>query len=284
MKARARRSRLRALPVNSLIPNMLTVVSLCAGLTAIRFALESRWELAAAAIVLAGIMDGLDGRLARILKGTTRFGAELDSLSDFISFGIAPVVLAYMWSLEALGGVGWIVVLGYSVCCALRLARFNTSPEAEGQAVWAVGFFVGLPAPAAAGFILLPLIATFQFGLEWPRLPWLLAPYVVLVSALMVSRIPAPSFKRIRIRREHVLPLLLVVGLGVAALTSYPWVTLGVVGLSYALSIPVAAYRYSVLARRNVGIGPESASPASEARPRPSDGTAETESDQTTVH
>jgi CDP-diacylglycerol--serine O-phosphatidyltransferase len=259
-----RRPRLRPLPVNSLIPNMLTVISLCAGLTSIRLSLSSEWELAVLAIVVAGIMDGLDGRLARLLKGVTRFGAELDSFADFLSFGVAPVILLYQWTLSGLGGIGWIVVLTYPVCCALRLARFNTDIEAPS---WASGFFVGLPAPAAAGLAILPLIANFQFGWALLRAPALVAPFVVILSLLMVSRVPTISFKRLRVRREHVLPLLVVVGLGMAALTSYPWITLSALALSYASTIPVTVFRYSRLARRHAGTArPAAAEPSRGAK------------------
>ena len=264
-----RRPRLRPLPVNSLIPNMLTVVSLCAGLTSIRLSLSGDWELAVLAIVVAGIMDGLDGRLARLLKGVTRFGAELDSFADFLSFGVAPVILLYQWTLSGLGGIGWIVVLTYPVCCALRLARFNTGVEApSGPPAWASGFFVGLPAPAAAGLAILPLIANFQLGWAVFRAPAVVAPFVVVLSLLMVSRVPTISFKRLRVRREHVLPLLVVVGLGMAALTSYPWITLSAVSLSYAATIPVTVFQYSRLARKHSGAD---RAPAA----KPSDGAAE---------
>ena len=260
--------RLRPIPVNSLIPNMLTVISLCAGLTSIRFSLAGEWDLAVLAIVLAGILDGLDGRLARMLKGATRFGAELDSLSDFVSFGVSPVVLLYEWTLSDLGGVGWIVVLGYPVCCALRLARFGTDHDGERRPQWAASFFVGVPAPAAAGLALFPLVATFQFGWELFQWPALVAPYVVAISVGMVSRLPTASFKRLRVRREHVLPLLAVVGLAVAALTSYPWLALSAATLAYLVSIPVTVTRYASIARRDSRAAAATAAPAaSAARP-----------------
>lgn len=232
---------------------MLTVVSLCAGLTSIRFSLVGEWEVAVLAIVLAGIMDFLDGRLARLLKGVTKFGAQLDSLADFLSFGVAPVILLYEWTLAELGGIGWIVVLSYPVCCALRLARFNTAPEPGRRPDWASSFFVGVPAPAAAGMAILPLVASFELGWEAFRWPLLVAPYLLTISVLMVSRLPTVSFKRMRVRREYVLPLLVVVGVAMAALTSYPWVTLGAISLAYIGSIPIAVFRYAQLARKNSG-------------------------------
>lgn len=246
-----RRPRLRRVSVNSLIPNMLTVMSVCSGLTSIRFSLIGHWEMACALIVLSGVLDGLDGRLARVLKGTTKFGAELDSLSDFLAFGVAPAMLLYTWTLSDAGGIGWFVVLCYSVCCALRLARFNTAAEGAPPPLWATGFFVGVPAPGAAGLAILPVVATFQFDTPILRSPYVIAPYVIVLAALMISRLPTVSFKRVRIKREAALPLLLIVGLGVAALASYPWYTLGAFGIAYAISIPFTVMRFDRLARGN---------------------------------
>lgn len=239
------------LPVNSLIPNMLTVISLCAGLTSIRFSLISDWDAAVISIVLAGIMDGLDGRLARILKGVTKFGAELDSLADFISFGVAPVILLYEWTLVELGGIGWIMVLSFSVCCALRLARFNADPHSVKDPKWMSSFFAGVPAPAAAGLALMPLLLSFQLEWEFFRWPLLVVPYILAISILMVSRIPTISFKRIHIKREHVLPFLLIVGVTMAIFTSYPWITLIIVGIVYILSIPIGGIQFRKLMRNN---------------------------------
>ena len=244
-----RRRRLRSLSLTSMIPNMLTVISLSAGLTSVRFALMDQWELAVGAIVLAGILDSLDGRLARALNSTSRFGAELDSLADFVSFGVAPVVLLYRWTLVDLGGVGWIVVLGFSVCGALRLARFNTS--SGGPGLWATAFFLGLPIPAAGGVVLLPVVLSFQFGDAAFRWPPLVAGYVLVLAALMVSKVPTMSFKTLRVEREYVLGVLLVVAMAVALVTSYPWLTLAVAALAYLASIPFAAARYAQLARAN---------------------------------
>ncbi len=248
-----RRSRLRSLSLTSMIPNMMTVISLCAGLTSMRFALSEDWAFAVGAIVLAGILDGLDGRLARALNSASRFGAELDSLADFVSFGVAPVVLLYQWTLSDLGGVGWIVVLGYSVCCALRLARFNTPSDKAIVAPWAAGFFEGTPAPGAAGLAILPVVLTLQFGdglFQWAPM---VAVYVLALSVLMVSRLPTMSFKMVRIQRDYVLAVLLVVALAVAAVTSYPWLTLTVISVAYMATIPIGMIRYARMARLNTG-------------------------------
>ena len=238
MSLRRRNRRLRELPVNSLIPNILTVLALCAGMSAIRFAMQERWELAVAAIIVAGILDGLDGRMARLLKGATKFGAELDSLSDFIAFGVAPALVIYMWSTEALGGVGWVAGLAYSTCCALRLARFNTALEDPDRPAWANFFFTGMAAPAGAFIALLPLTVSFQIGDGFLREPALMALWLLAVAFMMISRIPTYSFKRVRVKREMVLPLLVVVGIVAAVLASYPWFVLSILGVSYLGSIP----------------------------------------------
>ena len=244
-----RNRRLRPLPLRSLAPNILTVLALCAGLTAIRFSLLERWELAVAAVVIAGILDGLDGRLARLLKGTSKFGAELDSLSDFVGFGVAPGVILYSWSLHQLGGVGWILVLAYAVSCALRLARFNTALDDPDRPVYMADFFTGVPAPCAAGLVLLPMMLSFQ-GFEANfRLPAVIGPYLVLISFLMVSRIPTYAFKRIAVRRQYVLPVLMLVGLLAAFLLSYPWLALTALGVLYFASIPASVRSHRRLAR-----------------------------------
>ncbi len=180
---RARRSRHFAqLPVRTIIPNSLTVLALCAGLTAIRFAIEARYEAAVAAIIIASIFDALDGRIARMLQGSTKFGAELDSLTDFVNFGIAPVVILYLWSLGEIGGIGWIAVLGFAVCCALRLARFKVALEDPDKPVWAGNYFVGVPAPAAAGLVMLPLYLSFV-GVDWIKdVPLLIEAFMGQIS------------------------------------------------------------------------------------------------------
>lgn len=251
MMLRRRNGRLKALPVNSLIPNILTVLALCAGMTAIRFALQGRWEPAVVAVVLAAVFDGLDGRMARLLKGATRFGAELDSLSDFCAFGVAPAFFVYQWSAHELGGLGWIAALVYATCCALRLARFNTMAEDPQRPVWANDFFTGVAAPAGAGFAMLPAILTFLFESDVVlRHPALNAAWLVACALLMISRVPTYSLKKLRVKREHVLPTLVLVGLSAALLVTYPWFTLAAVGLAYLGSIPLSiASRRRLIAR-----------------------------------
>lgn len=238
-----RRYRPKGLPVNSLIPNVLTVLALCAGMTSIRFALQERYELAVIAIVVAAVLDGLDGRVARLLKGATKFGAEMDSLSDFICFGVAPALLVFLWSTHELGGFGWMASLAFGTCCALRLARFNTALDDPDRPAWAGKFFTGVAAPAGAGFAMLPLAVSFQAG-DVVRVPQLMSIWLLAVALLMVSRIPTYSFKGLRVRREQVLPVLVVVGIVAAMLVSYPWFVLSTIGFAYLASIPFAVARY----------------------------------------
>lgn len=230
--------RLNRLPARSLLPNMLTTFALCAGLTSIRFALEGKFELAVAAILIAALFDGIDGRVARMIKGTSRFGAELDSLSDFLSFGVAPVLVLYLWTLSDISGFGWIAVLSHAVCCALRLARFNVAIDDPDKPAWTSGFFTGVPSPAGAALVLLPIIASFSLGPMPFHSPYLVAGVAVLVAFLMVSRIPTLSFKKIRIHRDWVLPTLVFFGIGTALALSYPWQVLGLLIVGYAVTIP----------------------------------------------
>jgi CDP-diacylglycerol--serine O-phosphatidyltransferase len=229
------------MPLNNLLPNILTTLALCAGLTSIRFALLGRWAPAVVAIVVAAVLDALDGRLARLLKGSSKFGAELDSLADFVSFGVAPVVLVYMWSLNKAGNFGWMVVLTFSVCCALRLARFNTAAEDPNRPAWAGDFFTGVPSPAGGGLVMLPLMAYLETGTEFFASPWVNAPWALLVGFMMISRVPTYSFKRIKVHRDMVIPVLLLTGLYMAALVLEPWITLAGSGLVYVGMLPFGA-------------------------------------------
>ncbi len=228
---------MRPLPLNTLAPNILTVLALCFGLTAFRFAQQDRWELAVAFILMAGVLDGLDGRLARLLKGASKFGAELDSLSDMVCFGVAPALTLYLWTLQTAGGVGWIAVLAFAVCMGLRLARFNTALDDPDRPAWASNFFTGLSAPVSAALAVLPMALAFQIGDEYLRTPYVVVPWTLFLAAMMVSRVPTYSFKKLRVRRDMVLPVLLVIGLLFAALATYPWITLSVIGFLYLATI-----------------------------------------------
>ncbi|MGH6670385.1 MAG: CDP-alcohol phosphatidyltransferase family protein, partial [Xanthobacteraceae bacterium] len=225
---RLRRRRFRRIPVRILVPNVVTLLALCAGLTAIRLAFENRYGLALAAVVFAAILDAVDGRLARFLKGTSRFGAELDSLSDFVNFGVAPALVLYFWGLHELKSVGWIAAMVFAICAGLRLARFNVMLDDPDQPAWASNFFVGMPAPAGAITVLLPIYASF---LGLPRsavLTWLMLIYTLVIASLMVSRLPVFSGKRVgtRVTPELVGPLIVVVVVSFALLIAYPWIML----------------------------------------------------------
>ena len=237
-------------PIRVLIPNIFTLVGLCAGLTAIRMGIEHRWDMAVAALVFAAFLDGIDGHVARLLKASTRFGAELDSLADFVNFGVAPAIILFAWSLEDLKSLGWIAVLVFAVCSALRLARFNASLSQTDQPVWKKSYFVGVPAPAGAIIVLLPIYAQ-DLGIHWPTLTPLVLLYTIAVALLMVSNVPTFSIKMVgqRIHREYVPPLFVLAALFIALLLTYPAHTLFGGSLLYLTLIPVSAYRY-VHARR----------------------------------
>jgi len=234
--------------LNRMIPNILTLLALCAGMTGIRLAIVGKYEAAVTAIIVAGILDGLDGRIARLLKGTSSFGAQLDSLSDFISFGVAPAVMLYIWTMDGLQSFGWAVVLIFAVCCGLRLARFNTQLGAE-LPPYAYNFFTGAPAPAGAGLVMIPMMASFEFGDTVFRSPWLNAVTILAVAALMVSRVPTFAMKRFRVPSEWALPVLLGVGAFAAFLTTEPWATLLVIGAIYIGTIPLSIRSYQRLKR-----------------------------------
>jgi CDP-diacylglycerol--serine O-phosphatidyltransferase len=227
--------RVKDLPLTRLLPNMLTLLSLCSGLTAVRFALLERWQEAVLAIVAAGIFDMLDGRVARMLNIASKFGAELDSLSDAISFGVAPGFIMYEWILKDGTGLGWPAVLVYAVCMALRLARFNTMLE---EPAARKNYFTGLAAPGGAGLAILPLILTLEFGDRAFLPPLAVACWLIFLGGLMVSRLPTLSLKGWRIAPVWVAPFFLGVVFLTAALITYPWLTLSGVGIAYMISLP----------------------------------------------
>ncbi len=234
------RRRFRRIPVRRLAPNLVTLLAMCAGLTAIRMAFENRYVLALGAIVFAAILDGIDGRLARFLKGTSRFGAELDSLSDFVNFGVAPGLILYFWGLHDLKSAGWIAAMAFAICAALRLARFNVMADEPDRPVWASNFFVGIPAPAGAITVLLPIYAVFLGVPRSAFLIWVTLFYTLGIAWLMVSRLPVFSGKRVgtRVPPEMVGPLIVVVVLSIALLIAYPWIVLTSGTLAYLVSLP----------------------------------------------
>jgi CDP-diacylglycerol--serine O-phosphatidyltransferase len=233
---------LRPIPVRAVLPNLVTLLSLCAGLTSIRMSIEMRYDWAIALVAIAAVLDGLDGQVARFLKSASRFGAELDSLADFVNFGVAPGILLYVWTLDEAGSVGWIAALIFAICAALRLARFNVALHGPAKPEWQSGYFVGVPAPAGAMIVFLPVYAEF-IGVPHGVLT---APVVFIytlgVALLMVSLLPTWSSKLLgrRIRRDLVLPLFVVVVLVVAFLLSFPWQTMTVLSLVYLASLPLS--------------------------------------------
>lgn len=235
------RRRFRPVPLRLLIPNLITLLALCAGLTAIRMALEGKMDVAVYLILLAAILDSMDGRIARLLKGTSKFGAELDSLADFVSFGAVPALVLYLWGMNQAGPFGWIAVLVFSICGALRLARFNVQIDDPNKPAWMANYFTGVPIPAGAILLMLPIY------LERSGLPNVLSPplvttiYTIVIALLMVSKVPVFSGKKLgaRVPRESVLPLFVAAIAFVALLVSYPWEVLAIGTIAYLVSLPV---------------------------------------------
>ena len=224
-----------------LLPNILTLGGVCLGISSIKFSIDGNFSLAVTLILFAAILDALDGRIARLIKGTSEFGKELDSLTDFVSFGIAPVFILYFWELNTYGKLGWAIALIYSVCCVLRLARFNLT-KVENQQEWKSNFFEGVPSPAGGILILLPLIyelTDFSFKFEIKQFtPFL----TILVALLLVSKIPTLSFKKISISSKTTIFLLLAAGLIFISLLFYRFETLLIFGIFYLLLIPISFF------------------------------------------
>ena len=240
----------KSLSVNRMLPNMLTLLALCAGLTSIRYGLNEEWQRAVIALILAMFLDGIDGRVARLLRGTSKFGAELDSLSDAISFGVAPAVLIYLWVMQDAGSIGWALTLLFAVCCVLRLARFNTMLGEPDLPPWAHNYFTGVPAPAGAGLCITPMILSFYLDAGIFNSPFVVGLFLIIVSFLMVSRVPTYSGKSMRVQPRLVLPLMLIVGMFTAFLVTSPWATLSFVALVYMGSIPFASASFAKLKAR----------------------------------
>ena len=245
-----RRRRFRPIPVRMLVPNVITLLAICAGLTAIRLSIEGRMELAVAAIVFAAVLDGVDGRVARMIKGQSKFGAELDSLADFVNFGVAPCLIIYFWQLHELNNGGWIAAMVFAISGGLRLARFNATMDDPNRPAFAANFFTGVPAPAGAITVLLPIYLAF---LGLPRFPSILtAFYTLLIAFLMVSRLPVFSGKTVRMRvpPEMVLPVFVSVVFFIALLIGYPWYILSCGTVLYLLSLPLGWKSYRDHERR----------------------------------
>ncbi|MFT4001765.1 MAG: CDP-diacylglycerol--serine O-phosphatidyltransferase [Rhizobium sp.] len=239
----ARGPRLREIPLRLIVPNMITVLAICAGLTGIRLAFENRYELAVVAVLVAAFLDGIDGRVARLMKATSKFGAQMDSLADIVNFGVAPALVVYVFLLDQARSLGWIAALIYTIAAGLRLARFNVMAEREHKASWQSEYFVGVPAPAGAMLVLLPVYLGF-LGLTPDRtFAYWGAGYTVLIAFLLVSRLPVWSGKSesSRVRRDLVLPIMLGIVVYVALLMSYTWHVMVVTVVIYLLSLPLGA-------------------------------------------
>jgi CDP-diacylglycerol--serine O-phosphatidyltransferase len=261
-----RRPRYKGPSFNRMVPNLLTLLGLCAGLTAMRFALEGRFGSAAVAIAVAGAIDGVDGRLARLLKATSRFGAEFDSLADFLSFGVAPAFTLYLWSLQRAGGFGYTPCLMFAVCMALRLARFNAALDGAPKPAYAYNFFTGVPAPAGAGLALFPLFLGLEaksLGWEWllsvTQYPLFCAVVLAGTALLLVSTLPVWSFKNFKVPAEYVLPLLLGTGIYAALLLADPWAALAAAGLIYLGMLPFSVRSFRRLRREAEGFAGDAA-------------------------
>jgi CDP-diacylglycerol--serine O-phosphatidyltransferase len=259
-----RRRRFKPIPVRTLLPNLITLLALCAGLTAIRLSVEGRLELALAAIVFAALLDGIDGRVARMLKGTSRFGAELDSLADFVNFGVTPALILYFWGLHELQSAGWIVALVFAICAGLRLARFNVMIDDPNKPAWAGNFFTGIPAPAGAIVVLLPIYLSLMgvgTGLMTVGITFV---YTLAIALLMVSRLPVFSGKNMgkRVAPDMVLPVFVVVVLLVALLVSYPWQVLSVGSIAYLVCLPLGWVSYRKYQRLDADAAAAAAQPA----------------------
>ena len=240
----------RGLSLRAFLPNAVTALALCSGLTGIRFAFGGEWDKAMIAIVVAGILDGLDGRIARLLKANSKFGAELDSLADNIAFGTAPALILFQWSLASAPRFGWTIALALAVACALRLARFNSRIDAEVQPHKSAGFNTGVPAPAGAGLAFLPLylwlISADDMFRDWK----LVMPWTLFVAVLMISAIPTYSWTSIRIRKSWRVVALAGIALLGAALVNEPWITLTLVSLAYLVSVPFGLVSYARVRQR----------------------------------
>jgi CDP-diacylglycerol---serine O-phosphatidyltransferase len=259
--AELRRRRFRPIPVRMLVPNVITLLAICAGLTAIRLSTEGRMELAVAAIVFAAVLDGLDGRVARMIKGQSKFGAELDSLADFVNFGVAPGLILYFWQLHELHDGGWIAAMVFAISGGLRLARFNASMDDPNKPPFASNYFTGVPAPAGAVTALLPVYLAFLGVFKMPAL--MTAVYTLVIAFLMVSRLPVYSGKSVRMRvpPELVLPVFVSVIFFIALLIGYPWHILSAGSILYLLSLPLGWKSYRDQKRAYEAANPQPAVP-----------------------
>lgn len=245
-----RRGLARGLALRALVPNAITVAALCSGLTGIRFAIVGDWEKSVLMVILAGLLDGIDGRIARLLKAQSRFGAELDSLADSLSFGMAPALILFLWSLQDLPRFGWLCALALAICCALRLARFNAQIDLDHQPHKSAGFLTGVPAPVGAGLAFLPLYLWLASDWEMFREPVVVAIWVAICAFLMISNVATFSWSSMRPRRSIRLEMLAVAGLVFASLLTEPWWTLASICAIYLLLMPIGMWSYGRVKRK----------------------------------
>ena len=249
----------RHIAIYKIVPSIITLMAMIAGVTSIQMAINDKYDMAVQMIVIAAILDILDGAVARALKAQSEFGAELDSLSDFLAFGVSPSVLLYVWVLDEAGKLGWIATIILPVAAALRLARFNVAgKKTDDTPIWKKRFFTGVPSPAGAGLALLPvyvwLMMETHFFREFAVANWLIALWVILVGALMVSRIPTFSLKYMKLPAKMLVPSMALVTLIIAALIHAPWITLTILASVYAISIPIVFTRYRKLEKKHSAI------------------------------
>lgn len=238
------------LSLRAMLPNAITAAALCSGLTGIRFAIEGNWSYAILLVILAGVLDGVDGRVARMLNAQSRFGAELDSLADSLSFGVAPALILFMWSLKEWPSFGWLAALAFAICCALRLARFNAQIDTEEQPHKSAGFLTGVPAPVGAGLAFTPFYLWTETGLAIFRDPLVMAIWLAVIAVLMISNMATISWGSLRPRRSIRLGLIAFVGLAFAALLMEPWWTLCAISIVYLGLMPYGLIKYGRIKRR----------------------------------
>jgi CDP-diacylglycerol--serine O-phosphatidyltransferase len=238
------------LTLRAMLPNAITAAALCSGLTGIRFAIDAQWTYAIGLVVLAGVLDGIDGRIARLLNAQSRFGAELDSLADSISFGVAPALILFLWSLQDWPRFGWFAALAFAICCALRLARFNARIDLDDQPHKSAGFLTGVPAPVGAGLAFTPFYLWHETGLALFRDPVLMTLWLAVIAILMISNMATLSWASIRPRRSIRLPLIAFTGLAFAALLLEPWWTLAAICITYLALMPYGLVKYGRIKQR----------------------------------
>ena len=260
--------RIREIPLRMVLPNLVTVLAICAGLSGIRLAFEGRFETAVAMVLIAAFLDGIDGRLARMLKATSKFGAQMDSLADIVNFGVAPALVLYAYLLDRAGSPGWIAALLFAIACGLRLARFNVLDEDLDRPAWQAEYFVGVPAPAGAVIVLLPIYLVLAGGLVPDRtLAFAASAFTILVAFLLVSRLPIYSGKKIKVPGDRVLPMILGCVLLLLLLFTYPWQTLSASVVAYLVFLPLSARAYAKRANLEAEKTERTATPARTTSP-----------------